>query len=326
MRRRQLLATIATTLASVPALAQSPVRRIGVLMGYSENDPGVADSITALTQGLNARGWRLGVNIEVVWRWAQGTPALFERHAAELVALEPDALVAQGTPSVKALGPKAGTIPIVFTIVTDPVGQGMVGSLAHPGGNVTGFTDFDPAMAGKWMELLGQVKPKVSRAAVLFNPETAPFADLMVRAIEHAAPAFGITPVATPCRDEAAIEAAIGAASGAIIDGAVVLPDLFNLVHRRAIVKAAARHRVPVIYFNRTFTAAGGLMAYGVDYADQFKRAAGYLDRLLKGASVADLPVQQPAEFDLSINLKTAKALGIELPQTMISVADEVIE
>ena len=325
MRRRQLLATIATTLASVPALgparAQGPARRIGVLMGYSENDPGVADSITALTQGLNARGWRLGDNIEVVWRWADGTPALFERHAAELVALKPAALVAQGTPSVNALRPKAGTIPIVFTIVTDPVGQGMVESLAHPGGTVTGFTDFEPAMAGKWMELLSQVTPKVSRAAVLFNPETAPFAELMVRAIEQAAPAVGITPVATPCGDEAAIEAAIGAA-----DGAVALPDLFNLVHRRAIVKAAARHRVPVIYFNRTFTAAGGLMAYGVDYADQFKRAAGYLDRLLKGASAADLPVQRPTEFDLSVNLKTAKALGIELPETMISVADEVIE
>src|SRR5471032_98993 len=295
MRRRPVLAGIAAALVSAPVLAQGPIRRIGVLMGYSENDPGAADSIAALTQGLNARGWRLGVNIEVVWRWAEGTPALFERHAAELVALEPAALVAQGTPSVKALRPKAGTIPIVFTIVTDPVGQGMVGSLAHPGGNVTGFTDFDPAMAGKWMDLLGQVTPKVSRVAVLFNPETAPFAGLMVRALEQAAPSFGIAAQPTPCRDDAAIEAAISAT-----DGTVALPDLFNLVHRRAIVKAAARHRVPVIYFNRTFTAAGGLMSYGVDYADQFKRAAGYLDRLLKGASAADLPVQQPAEFDLS--------------------------
>jgi putative ABC transport system substrate-binding protein len=321
MRRRPVLAGIAATLVSAPVRAQGATKRVGVLMGYSEGDPGAADYITALTQGLNERGWKLGVNVDVVWRWAEGIPALFERHAAELVALKPDALLAQGTPSVKALRPKAGEIPIVFTIVTDPVGQGMVDSLAHPGGTVTGFTDFDPAMAGKWMGLLSQVTPKVSRVAVLFNPETAPFADLMVRAIQQAAPAFGITPVATPCRDEAAIEAAMGAAGGA-----VALPDLFNLVHRRAIVAAAARHRIPVIYFNRTFTAAGGLVSYGVDYADQFKRAAGYLDRLLKGASAADLPVQQPAEFDLSVNLKTAKALGIELPQTMISVADEVIE
>jgi putative tryptophan/tyrosine transport system substrate-binding protein len=322
MRRRPVLAGLAAILASAPAYAQGQgPRRIGVLMGYSEDDPGASDYITALTQGLNARGWKLGGNIEIVWRWAKGMPALFERNAVELVALKPDALLAQGTPSVKALKGIAGSIPIVFTIVTDPVGQGMVESLAHPGGTVTGFTDFDPAMAGKWMELLSQVTPKVSRVAALFNPETAPFAAQMIKAIEQAAPSFGITATAAPCRDEAAIEAALGAH-----DGAVALPDLFNLVHRRAIVAAAARHRVPVIYFNRTFTAADGLMSYGVDYADQFKRAAGYFDRLLKGTSVADLPVQQPAEFDLTVNLRTAKALGIELPQTMISVADEVIE
>jgi putative ABC transport system substrate-binding protein len=321
MRRRPVLAGIAAALVSAPVLAQGPIRRIGVLMGYSENDPGAADSIAALTQGLNARGWRLGVNIEVVWRWAEGTPALFERHAAELVALKPAALLAQGTPSVKALKAKAGTIPIVFTIVTDPVGQRMVGSFAHPGGTVTGFTDFEPAMGGKWMELLSQVKPKPSRVAVLFNPETAPFAAQMIQAIQRAAPSFGMKATAAPCGDDAAIEAALGAN-----DGAVALPDLFNLVHRQAIVAAAARQRVPVIYFNRTFTIADGLMSYGVNYAEQFKRAADYLDRLLKGARAADLPVQRPAEFDLTVNLKTAKALGIELPQTMISVANEVIE
>ena len=321
MRRRSVLAGIAATTMSTPALAQGQVKRIGVLMGYSESDPGASDYITALTQGLNARGWRLGGNLEVVWRWAEGKPALFERLAAELVALKPDALVAQGTPSVKALRPKAGAIPIVFTIVTDPVGQGMVKSLAQPGGNVTGFTDFDPAMAGKWMELLSQVRPKVSRVAVLFNPETAPFAGQMLQAIGQAAPSFGIAVTAAPCGDDAAIEQAIGA-----VDGAVALPDLFNLVHRRAIVRAAARRRVPVVYFNRTFTAAGGLMSYGVDYADQFRRAGGYLDRLLKGVPAGELPVQQPAEFDLSVNLRTARALGLELPQTLISVADDLIE
>jgi putative ABC transport system substrate-binding protein len=323
VRRRPVLAGIASVLASAPALAwgQGERRHVGVLMGYRENDPGVADSIAALTQGLGAHGWKLGGNIEVVWRWADGVPALFERYAAELVERKPDALLAQGTPSVKALKAVAGGTPIVFTIVTDPVGQGMVESLAHPGGTVTGFTDFDPAMASKWMELLSEVTPKVSRVAVLFNPETAPFAAPMIQAIEQAAPSFGITPKAAPCRDEAAIEAALG-----VSDGAVALPDLFNLVHRRAIVAAAARRHMPVIYFNRTFTAAGGLMSYGVNYADQFRRAADYLDRLLKGARAADLPVQQPAEFDLSVNLKTAKALGIELPQTMVSVADEVIE
>ena len=321
MRRRTVLGVLAALLTPASALAQGGTRRIGVLMGFSENDPGAADYITALTQGLAARGWKLGTNVEVVWRWAEGKPALFERRADELMALKPHALLAQGTPSVNALRPRAGTIPIVFTIVTDPVGQGMVESLAHPGGTVTGFTDFDPAMAGKWMELLSHVRPKVARVAVLFNPDTAPFAGLMVRAIEQAAPSFGIAPVPTPCRGDGAIEAALAAT-----DGAVALPDLFNLVHRRAIVAAAARHRAPVIYFDRSFTAAGGLMSYGVDYADQFTRAAGYLDRLLKGVPAADLPVQQPARFDLSVNLGTAKALGLELPQTMIAVADDVLE
>lgn len=321
MRRRQVLAGLATTLVPAPVFAQGAVKRIGVLMGYREGDPGAADYITALTQGLSEHGWKLGANLEIAWRWADGKPALFEQYASELTALKPDALVAQGTPSVKALRPKAGSIPIVFTIVTDPVGQGMVASLAQPGGTLTGFTDFDVAMAGKWMELLSHVTPKVTRVAVLFNPETAPFAELMVRAIEQAAPAVGLTPVASPCRNDLAIEAALEAT-----DGAVALPDLFNLVHRRAIVKAAALRRRPVIYFNRSFTAAGGLMSYGVDYAQQFKHAADYLDRLLKGARAADLPVQQPAEFDLTVNLKTAGALGIELPQTMIAVANEVIE
>ena len=321
MRRRQLLATIATTLASAPALAQGPASRIGVLMGYSGNDPGATDYVKALTKGLGARGWKDGENLQIIWRWAEGAPALFERYAAELMETKPDALVAQGTPSVKALKAVSGNIPIVFTIVTDPVGQRMVSSLAHPGGTVTGFTDFEPAMGGKWMELLSQVKPKVSRVAVLFNPETAPFAAQMIQAIQRVAPSFGIKATATPCGDEAAIEVALSTHNGA-----VALPDLFNLVHRQAIVAAAARHRVPVIYFNRTFTITGGLMSYGVNYAEQFKRAADYLDRLLKGARAADLPVQRPAEFDLTINLKTARALGIELPQTMISVADDVVE
>ncbi len=325
MRRRPVLAGLAAApvavLASAPAFAQGKARRIGVLMGYSEKDTGAADYITALTQGLAMLGWKLGANVEIVWRWAEGKPALFERYAAELVALKSDALVAHGTPAVKALKPKAATIPIVFTIVTDPVGQGMVGSLAHPGGTMTGFTDFDPAMAGKWMELLSQIKPKVARVVALFNPETAPFAGPMLKAIEQAAPSFGIVPTSMQCRDDAAIEAALSAT-----DGAVALPDLFNLVHRQAIVAAAARHRVPVIYFNRTFTAAGGLMSYGVDYAEQFRRAATYLDRLLKGARAGDLPVQQPDKFDLSLNLKTARALGIELSATAVAVADDVIE
>ena len=326
-RRAVLAATAAAVLAPGIARPQDRVRRIGVLMGFRENDAGATDYIGALMQGLNGLGWKPGVNLQVDWRWAAGDPALFERYAVELVALQPDALVAQGTPSVNALRPKAGTVPIVFTIVTDPVGQRLVASLAKPGGTITGFTDFDPSMAGKWMELLSEIRPPVARAAVLFNPDTAPFAATMVRAIEAAAPSFGIAVRQTPCRDDAGIvsmmdELARDGRGG----GIVVLPDLFNLVHRATIIAAADRHRLSTIYFNRTFTTAGGLMSYGVDYADQFRRAASYVDRLLKGASAADLPIQQPDKFDLTINLRTARLRGVEIAPNLLAIADDVID
>jgi putative tryptophan/tyrosine transport system substrate-binding protein len=308
------------------ARPQGRVRRIGVLMGFRENDTGATDYVGALMQGLNGLGWKPGANLQVDWRWAAGDPALFERYAAELVALQPDALVAQGTPSVNALRPKAGAVPIVFTIVTDPVGQGLVASLAKPGGTITGFTDFDPSMAGKWMELLTQIRPPVSRAAVFFNPDTAPFAGTMVRAIEAAAPSFGITVRQTPCRDDAGIVSMMDELARDGGGGIVVLPDLFNLVHRATIIAAANRHRLSTVYFNRTFTTAGGLMSYGVDYADQFRRAASYVDRLLKGASAADLPIQQPDKFDLTINLKTARLRGVEIAPNLLAIADDVID
>ncbi len=329
MRRRTVLAATAAAAVLAPTFAQAQgrTRRVGVLMGYRENDTGATDYVGALMQGLNGLGWKPGANLQMDWRWAGGDPALFERHAAELTALGPDALVAQGTPSLNALRSKAGAVPIVFTIVTDPVGQGLVASLAKPGGTITGFTDFDPSMAGKWMELLTEIRPAVSRASVLFNPETAPFAATMVRAIEAAAPSFRVAVRQTPCRDDAGIEAMMDelARDGAG-GGIVVLPDLFNLVHRATIIAGADRYRLSIVYFNRTFTTAGGLMSYGVDYADQFRRAASYVDRLLKGASAADLPVQQPDKFDLTINLATARRRGVEIAPNLLAIADNVIE
>jgi putative ABC transport system substrate-binding protein len=324
MKRRSFLA--AASLAPAIARAQGHARSVGVLMGYGQADAGAGDDAAGLMQGLAALGWNEGGNIHVEWRWAAGDPALFERHAADLLTLKPDVLVAQGTPSIKALRPKAGAIPIVFTIVTDPVGQGFVESLAHPGGTVTGFTDFDPSMASKWLQMLTETRPTVSRVVVLYNPGTAPFAGTMLRAIEQTALAFGVTAQAAACHDAGAVEAALADAARAAGGGVIALPDLFNLVNRGAIIASAARHRLPAVYFNRTFTLAGGLMSYGVDYTDQFRRAAGYVDRLLKGAQAADLPVQQPDKFDLSINLKTAKALGIEIPPATLAIAADVIE
>jgi putative ABC transport system substrate-binding protein len=277
-------------------------------------------------KGLRALGWREGANLRVDWRWTGGDPARFDHYAAELVALGPDVLLAQSSPSVLALRQKTSTLPIVFTMVSDPVGQSFVESLAHPGGNVTGFSDFHALMAGKWLEMLTQVTPPVARVAVLYNPATAPYAGLMMRAIEDAAPSFAISAKAAPCRDDAEIEQMAAELARGTRGGLLVLTDIFSIVHRDTILAAAAQHRLPTVYFTRSFTEAGGLMSYGIDYADLFLRSAAYLDRILRGASPRDLPVQDPTKFELAINLRTAKARDITLSTTLLATADEVIE
>ena len=330
MKRRALLAGIAATLAPRRLLAQTPSRdrppRLGVLMGNLANDPVGQSYATSLLQGLRALGRQAGGNLRIDWRWTGGDPALFDRYAAELVALGPDVLLAQSSPSVVALRRTTNTIPIVFTMVTDPVGQGFVDNLARPAGNITGFSDFNALMAGKWLEMLTQVAPPVARVAVLYNPATAPYAGLMMRAIADAAPSFAITAKAAPCSDDAEIESVMTELVRGERGGLLVLTDIFNIVHRDAILATAARYRLPTVYFARSFTVAGGLMSYGIDYADLFLRSADYIDRLLKGASPRDLPVQQPTKFELVINLKTAKARDITLSTTLLATADEVIE
>jgi putative ABC transport system substrate-binding protein len=330
MKRRTVLAAFAAALAGRPLLAQTPQRdgprRIGVLMGNLAGDPVGQTYAAALLKGLGAHGWHEGGNLRIDWRWSGGDPGLFDRYAAELVAFAPDAILAQASPSVVALRQKTSTIPLVFTMVTDPVGQGFVENLAHPGGNVTGFSDFNALMAGKWLEMLAQVTPPVARVAVLYNPTTAPFAGLMMRAIEDAAPTHAIPIRTALCHDAAEIEATIAALAHEERGGLLVLTDIFTIVHRDAILASAAQHRLPAVYFARSFTAAGGLMSYGVDYADLFLRSAVYIDRILKGASPRDLPVQQPTKFELVINLRTAKARGIDLSTTLLATADEVIE
>lgn len=328
MRRRQFIA-MAAGAVSLPFAAraqQGGPRRLGVLMGSAESDPLAQRYAAALTDGLAARDWRANDTLRIDWRWTGGDPALFDRFAAELVALRPDVLVAQSSPAVAALRRATGSIPIVFTMVSDPLGQGFVASLARPGGNVTGFTDFDPLMAGKWLELLTRITPPVTHVAVLYNPATTPYAEVMLRAIVDAAPSSGVTATAAPCRDAAEIEAMMAALAHAPRGGVLALTDIFNIVHRDVIVAAAIRHRLPVVTSAGAFTAAGGLMSYGFDFADLFRRAAGYVDRILKGAQVRDLPVQLPIQFKLEVNLKTARSIGITIDDATLATADEVIE
>jgi putative ABC transport system substrate-binding protein len=327
--RRAVVAGMAGTLAARPLAAQTPrngIRRLGVLMANRANDAVAEAYIAALARGLRARDWREGGNLRIDWRWTGGDPALFDRYAAELVAFGPDLLLAQSSPSVVALKRQTSSVPIVFTMVSDPLGQGFVESLAHPGSNVTGFSDFNPLMAGKWLEILTQMTPPVAQVAVLYNPATAPYAGVMMRAIEDAAPSFAVAVHAAPCRDDTEIEAMLAELARQGRSGLLVLTDIFNIVHREIILRSAAQHRLPTIYFTRSFTSAGGLMSYGIDYADLFLRSADYIDRVLKGASPRDLPVQQPTKFELVINLKTAKARDIVIATTLLATADEVIE
>jgi putative tryptophan/tyrosine transport system substrate-binding protein len=302
--------------------AQQPerLRRVGVLIAFPENKPSAQAFVTAFAQALGRFGWVEGKNIRIDYRFAAGNPTLFKAYAAELVGLSPDAILASTMPAVAALRQQTRTIPIVFVIVPDPVGLGFVQSLARPGGNMTGFSSYDAPLIGKWLQLLKKVAPGVTRVAVIFNPDTAS-APSFIREIE-AAPSFGML---APVHDDAEIEEAIAAQAGEPGRGLICLPDSFNTSHRDVIIAATARHRLPLIG-TADFPRAGGLMSYWFDSVDQHAQAASYIDRILKGASPADLPVQQPTKYSLIINLKTAKALGLTISPRILDIADEVIE
>jgi putative tryptophan/tyrosine transport system substrate-binding protein len=325
--RRAVLAGIAASLAPLRAQAQQDApRRLGVLVGTVASDAQGQKDTADLMQGLGALGWKEGGNLRVEWRWAAGDPTLYERGAAELVALDPDALVATGAPAVAALRRQTSTIPVVFVNVADPVGLGFVASVARPGGNITGFSAYDPPMAGKWLQMLTQITPPVAHVAVLYNPRTTPYAGVMLQAIEAAAPSLALTVRDAPIHDETEIEATMAALAGEARGGALVLPEAFTVTHRAVIVALAARYRVPAVYPFGFFAAAGGLMSYGLVESDLFWHAATYVDRIFKGAKPSDLPVQAPTKFELLINLKTAKALGVTFSPTLLVAADEVIE
>ena len=327
MRRRAFITLLGATAAwplAARAQQRDRVRRIGVLMGLVANDPEAQSRVAAFENGLRELGWVNGRNLAIEYRWAGDENV--RDHVAELLAMAPDLILANSTPVTTALRGQSGAVPIVFTQVTDPVGQGLVSNLAHPGGNVTGFTSFEFSIGTKWLEALKQTAPRVTRVALVFNPHSAPFADLFLRPVEAAAPSFSVAPIGAAVREPADVDRVFDALAREPNGGLMVLPDISMTNYREAIVALAARHRVPAVYPFRFFAVSGGLMSYGTDSAEIFRRAAGYVDRILKGTSPGELPIQAPTKYELVINLKTAKVLGLEIPPTLLARADEVIE
>ena len=329
MRRREFI-TLVGGAAAWPMVARAQlnerVRRVGVLVASSADDAEWQARIAAFNEGLAQLGWTEGRNVRIDTRWATTNADELRKHAAELAAPTPDVLVgASGTTTVAALLQATRTVPIVFAIVVDPVGAGFVASLARPGGNATGFTMFEYGMAGKWLELLKQIAPGVTRAAVLRDPAIASGIG-QFGAVQAVAPSLGVELSPVDVRDAREIERAVTAFAGIQNGGLVVTASPSSTVHRDLIIALAARHKLPAVYFERFFVAAGGLISYGPDLLDQYRRAAGYVDRILKGEKAADLPVQVPTKFQVVINQRTAKALGITVPQSVLARVDEVIE
>ncbi len=331
MKRREFI-TLVGSAATWPlaARAQQPsgMRRIGVLLGNAESDPQAQAGLAKFTKALQDLGWNVGRNIAIDYRWAAADLGRMATFAKELVALRPDLIVGSTTPVIEALQRETKTIPIVFAIVSDPVGSGFVNSLSRPGGNITGFINVESSLSGKWVELLKEVMPHLSRAALLFNPETAPFFNYFLQPFESAARASAIDPTTAPVHTPGDIERAFAELGERQDTGVVLLVDVFTAKRSilDVVISAAARNRVPTIYPYRYMVAAGGLVSYGVDNTDLLRRAGDYVDRILKGANPADLPVQLPTVFELAVNLKTAKSLGITIPGTVIARADDVVE
>ena len=326
--RRELLVALGGSAAagwSLAARAQQGerVRRVGVLMNLAADDPEGQTRIVAFVQGLQQSGWTDGRNIRIDTRWAAGDADRFHRYAEELLALAPDVILASATPSVQALQQATRTVPIVFANVGDPVGMGFVESLARPGGNTTGFTPLEFGFGAKWLELLKEIAPRLTRVAVLRDLTIGP---AQLSAIQAVAPSFGVELSPVGVRDADEIERTIAAFARSSNAGMIVTASTSALIHRRLIVMLAARHRLPAVYSFRYFAATGGLLSYGPDPIDMYRRAASYVDRILKGEKPADLPVQTPTKYQLVVNLKTAKALGLDIPTSILARADEVIE
>ena len=330
MRRRGFITLLGGAAAAWPfaARAQQPdrLRRIGVLIGFAESDPAVQSWLGAFRGTLAKLGWTEGSNLRIEVRWAGDDPDRMKTFAKELVDLRPDAILSVTTPVTGALIRETQTIPIVIVTVADPISSGFVANLGRPGGNLTGFALYEPSMGGKWLELLKQIAPGVTRVALLFNPATTVPVKFYMSSIEAAASSFAIQASTAPVHAKDEIEGVIATLAGNPGAGLIVMPDLFNTVNRDLIIAMAARSRVPAIYFVRAFTDSGGLISYGPDFAEQYPQAAEYIDRILKGEKPGNLPIQMPIKVPLIINLKTAKALGLEVPGQLQQLANEVIE
>jgi putative tryptophan/tyrosine transport system substrate-binding protein len=331
MKRRDFIAGIGSAAAwPLAARAQQPdrMRRIGVLLGYDESDPEGKAELAGFTQGFAELGWIDGRNVRIDVRWAAGSVDRMRTFAKELVELQPRVIVANSTPATAALQRETRTIPIVFVVVSDPVGAGFVASLTRPGGNITGFINMEGPMGGKWLQLLTEIAPSVKRVAIMFNPDTAPGGgSYYLPSFEAAARSLKVAPIAAPVHSDAEIETVITALGREPVGGLVVMPDVFTLERRAPIILAAARNNVPADYpWSFVVAREGGLFSYGPDLVDIFHRSASYVDRILRGEKPAELPVQLPVKFKAAINLKTAKALGLTVPQSILLRVDEVIE
>jgi putative tryptophan/tyrosine transport system substrate-binding protein len=330
MRRRQFITLLGGAAATWPLAADAQqgdrIRRIGVLIGFAENDPTVQSWLAAFRGALTQLGWTEGGNLKVELRWAGYDPDKMKTFAKELVNLRPDAIFSVTTPVTGALVRETQTIPIVIANVADPIASGFVTSLGRPGGNVTGFALYEPGMGGKWLELLRQIAPGIRRVALLFNPATTVPVKFYMSSIEAAASSFSIQASTAPVNTKDEIEGVIAALASNPGAGLIAMPDLFNTINRDLIIALAARYHVPAIYFFRSFADSGGLISYGGDFAEQYPAAARYIDRILKGEKPGDLPIQMPTKVALVINLKTANALGLDVPVRLQQTADEMIE
>ena len=331
MRRRNFITGVGSA-AVWPLVARAQqsadrVRRIGVMTGYAEDDPEAQTRLAAFKQGLQTLGWNEGRNIKIDVRWASGDTDRATTFARELVALQPEVIMSNTTPVTAALHSATKTIPIVFVAVSDPVGAGFVANLPRPGANITGFINLERTLGGKWLELLKEIAPRMTRVAVMFNPQTAPYTEeIYLPSMEAAAKNLGVKLLKSLVYRETDIEEAISGIGPDPGSGLIAMTDSFMTVHRRAVIELTIQNKLPLMYFVSVAPREGGLISYGIDLTDLFGRSASYVDRILRGAKPAELPVQLPTKFELAINLKTAKALNLTVPSTLLTSANEVIE